>query len=81
VIPFRIADGTIAADLSSTGTLVFCPANVAREFVRDTGPATASIARHTVSGNRGAGTYVWLAELKRLFLIGNTSFLFILNPT
>lgn len=80
VIPLRIENGSFVADFSARGTLAFYPADVARQFNRNTGPANASIAGHKVNGNRGAGTYIWLAESQRLFLVINTSFLFILNP-
>jgi hypothetical protein len=80
IIPIRLEDGRLFADFSSVGTMVFYPIDVTRKFIRFAGPANVEIAGHSVSGNRGAGTYVWLADLPRLLLINDTSFVFILNP-
>ncbi len=80
VIPIRLEEGRLFADFSSAGTMVFYPIEVARKFIRSSGPANVEIAGRSVSGNRGAGTYVWLADLRRLLLMNDTSFVFILNP-
>jgi hypothetical protein len=80
VIPLRIAANRLETDFSSRGTLVFYRLEQVMRFTTGKGPEDAVVAGATVSGNRGAGSYVWLPANRRLFLLRDGPMSFVLHP-
>lgn len=80
VIPLRIVGDHLEADFGAKGTLVFYSRDRLMPYTTGDGPKNAVLVGHKVSGNLGAGSYIWLPNEERLFLLTDSSMDFVLHP-